>query len=164
MLSADVSDERQLSLALEIALGTFEGRSRGQTFGQFLVEMLRAVVIVENSGVGEDLAADLTVVGLVFVELPAFSEFLLHQAEDDSMRQSEVATQIRDVSADESAFRTFVRFSARKMFHHFFTEVAEKVDALVAGLVHACLELLAAKFTTKKRKLIKLFYSDIKFQ
>lgn len=94
MLRANVPDEGQLSLALEVALRTFEGRRRRQTFGQFLVKMLGAVVIVEHPGVGEHLAADLTVVGLVFVELPAFSELFLHKAEDDTMRQSEVTTQI----------------------------------------------------------------------
>jgi hypothetical protein len=41
------------------------------------------------------------------------------------------------------------------MFHHFFTEVTEKVDALVAGLVHARLELLAAKFTAATKVLQK---------
>ena len=94
MLRANVPDEGQLSLALEVALRTFEGRRRRQTFGQFLVKMLGAVVIVEHPGVSEHLAADLTVVGLVFVELPAFSELFLHKAEDDTMRQSEVTTQI----------------------------------------------------------------------
>jgi hypothetical protein len=42
--------------------------------------------------------------------------------------------------------------------------VTEKVDALVAGLVHARLELLAAKFTAAKKQCISqlVFKTSIK--
>ena len=59
MLGTDVSDQGQLRLALEVALRTLVGRGAREPLGQFLVEVLGAVVIVQHAGVGKHLATDL---------------------------------------------------------------------------------------------------------
>jgi hypothetical protein len=48
---------------------------------------------------------DLAIVGLVLVQVPAVAELLLHEAEDDPVREAVVAAQVGDVAADERAPR-----------------------------------------------------------
>ena len=60
-----------------------------------------------------------------------------------------MAAQVRDVTTDEGALGALVRLLPGQDFHDFLPEVSEQVNALVAGLVHARFELLAAKLTAE---------------
>ena len=136
---------------MEVALRTLEGRCRWQTLGQLLVKVLCAVVIIEKSDVGENLSANFAIVCFVFIQVPRFAELSLHEGKNDPMRQSEVTTQIGDITSDEGALGTLVRLSSRQIFHHLFAEMSEKMDAFVTSFVDTRLEFFSAKFTAERK-------------
>ena len=149
MFSSNVPYQGKLSFTLEVALRTLEGRGRWQTLGKLLVKVLCAVVIIEKSDIGENLSTNFAIVYFVFIQVPGFAELALHERKNDPMRQSEVTTQIGDISSDEGALGTLVWLSSRQIFHHFFAEMSEKVDALVTSFVDTRLEFFSTKFTTE---------------
>ena len=73
------------------------------------------------------------------------------------MREPEMSAQVGDVPSDEGALGALVRLLPGQDFHHLLPEVPEQVNALVAGLVHARLELLTAKLAAG---MIKLFLNN----
>ncbi len=149
VLGAVMADERHEVLAYEGALLALEGRLLGDAVRDLAVEVLRAVVVVERAPVHQHLAADLAVVGFDVAEAPLVAQLLLHELEDDLVRQPVVPADVHDVAAGEGAHGAGEGSLVGHLLQDLLPEVAEQVDALVPGLVHAGGELLAAQLAAR---------------
>ncbi len=133
-----VADEGQERLAGEgRALVAFEGRLRPPAqpvLHDLVIEVLRAVVVVQGPQIQQDLVADLAVVRLRLVQGPLRAKLLPHQPEDGAVGEAKVSAQVDGVPPLEGAVGTVVGAPVGDLLKDQIPEMAQEVHALVSHL------------------------------